>query len=87
VGDGSRFRAMAHLSDDETVAKMGHQICDGSDLGHPSPKVWVGFTYRPPVPPAALQIGKALSAPALPTQYSAFSPFAGTEVGTPGVPA
>jgi len=21
---GSRFRAMAHLSDDETVAKMGH---------------------------------------------------------------
>jgi hypothetical protein len=27
--------ANAHLSDDETVAKMGHPICCGLDLGHP----------------------------------------------------
>jgi len=32
---GSRFRAMAHLSDDEAVAKMGHPSFCGLDLGHP----------------------------------------------------
>jgi hypothetical protein len=71
-------KEMGNITDDEN---------GGIVLGKGSPKVWVGFRPRPPVPPAALQIGKTLSAPALPTQYSAFSPLAGTEVGTPGVPA
>jgi hypothetical protein len=31
-GAGWHFRAKAHLSDDETVAKMGSQICCGLDL-------------------------------------------------------
>ena len=27
---------MAHLSDDETVAKMGHPVCGCSDLDYPA---------------------------------------------------
>jgi len=31
------FRAKPHLSDDETVAKMGHpDFCCGLDMGHPA---------------------------------------------------
>ena len=44
MGDGSRFRANAHLSDDETVAKMGHP--ESASLSFLTPDaVWVGVTY------------------------------------------
>ena len=42
-----RLLAKAHLSDDETVAKMGHLICDGLDLGHPSTPIEMWATRDP----------------------------------------
>ena len=37
---GSRLCAIAHLSDDETVAKMGHPTLD---MGHPGQtRAWLG---------------------------------------------